>query len=272
VISKCESGKKKKKIIEWIICGVSLLFLCSVVSYMFINEHLALTRVDSVLSEKIDDKIMSANIIFIPAYVNENQTRYGISASGVIFQKEGNTYYILTANHTLKAATGATYYILDYTQKAPNEEFPGYGLTEYFKQLPTARIEYQNDDYDIAILSFESEADLTPLEIATENAQSGDRIAVISSPEGYGRNMFTYGKVLKNSRVQVEGEKREVFSHTAFIYDGSSGSVVLNEDMKIVGINLASSEFPIFGKFRNSVAVPAERLRDIVEEITYSEE
>ena len=106
MINNFESGRKLKKTNYRVIIGVLLFVLFLVTVTVNFNEHLALTRVDSELLKKIDEKILSANIIIIPKYVNENQTGYGSPASGVIYQKEGNTYYILTANHTFEGTKG----------------------------------------------------------------------------------------------------------------------------------------------------------------------
>lgn len=79
---------------------------------------------------------------------------------------------------------------------------------------------------------------------------------MISTPE-LERDLIIYGKALSTDRQRV-------FLHSAYIHDGSSGSVVFNDQMEIVGINIVSSTYSLTNKYRDGGTVPVTIVKEVI--------
>lgn len=264
----------QSKHVRRILTIAAILFLVVFGFYIFenLNMHLALSRNYPELEAGIDENILAGNVILVPESRQTTGTvqtfRYGVPASGFIFDRDGNTYYALTANHAFQSDFD-NWIVLTHTQKLfPISDRTQNEMPEYYSQFPRSQVEYADAENDVAIISFQSKEELTVLPFAQNSVLGNEKIAVISSPEGYERNMVTYGKVLSTeSEINaLSGKRKNVFLHSAFIDNGSSGSLVLNKNMEICGLNIARADFLWSGKFRNSAAVPSETLLAIIEE------
>lgn len=129
---------------------------------------------------------------------------------------------------------------------------------------------YFNASYDLAILSFESEEnlDINLLKIAQTEPQCGEDVFCISSPSFDNRNIITYGKLLSANDTTIkfnDGNISGVFKHSAYIDEGSSGSIVLNTSNEIVGINIGGGT-DVLGNFKYGIAISLNQLTAFIEE------
>ncbi len=229
------------------------------------------------MESKLDYNIMSANICIVQCKktdLGDNTAEYTYSegSSGVIYEKKDNKYYALTAYHVVAGLDSVQFIVQPYgaesyedSQKASMGEI---SLIDYYNKFPKGKVEYYDKDSDLAIVSFKSDKELGVLKLSADNLQKGDKIAVISNPEGV-RFSKTYGNITSDVIMDFDAagssETNKIQCHSAYIAPGSSGSVVLNENMEIAGINIGGgTDFK--GRFKYGAMVPCQEMRFFIGE------
>ena len=266
----------KKKIIMTI-CIVTAFSLLIAFILPLLLEYRCKTRSFDEFEEKITDSIMKSNIVIVEHEEKEESegvihSSYGIGASGVIFKQDGNMYYALTAYHVVKDYLNAEYFIIpygaptysEYRQQSevhvPNEE--------YYGQFEKATVILADEKYDLAVISFKSDEALNILSIEDVNPIYKEKIAVISNPMGE-RFLITFGTIRSKEYYAFESDDglvaTKTLKHNAYIDEGSSGSVVLNQNMDVVGINIGGGT-NIYNKFVYGAMVPSELILEFLVE------
>ena len=225
------------------------------------------------LIAKVDKFALSANVKIVQLqYKNQgNGSSLSVSAgaSGVIIRREGNKYYALTAEHVIKELEDidkTEIIVLGYDELDYNDYLRKggkyQGIEKYYQLFPEAIVEYVDEKYDLAIISFVADEDYTVLSIAEEIPKYEDIVAAMSNPYRK-RNIVTTGKVSTMKPIpfgdNAGNMQYPIIKHTAMISEGSSGSALLNENLEIVGINLGGGE-NIFRRFINGMAMPSDRI------------
>ena len=154
------------------------------------------------------------------------------SGSGAIFAEDAVYYYLLANDHVVTAS-------------------PGYTVTSY-KVLDCYGNEYSaslidtSPEYDLAVMRIPKGNDeLFVLDMADEPAERKDFVAAIGQPSGM-KNSVTYGEVV-NIKVFEGGTDTSdetsidfpIIWHDAPVDHGSSGGMLLNSSLELVGINFA---------------------------------
>lgn len=229
--------------------------------------------------ESVQSKALSANINIVQLkYRNvENSSSIAVSAggSGVIIRKEGNRYFALTAKHVISELADVDktqivvlgYDDLDFKDSLKmGGEYKG--IENYYMQFPEITVECTSAKYDLALISFISDKVYTALSLAEDIPKYGDKVASMSNPYGK-RNIITAGKIGSKKFWTYDDEvgkiKYPIVKHSAIISGGSSGSALLNEDLKIVGINLGGNE-NLLHQFTSGMAIPIDRIHDFLKE------
>lgn len=280
-----EQKNTKRKILSYVLAVIiPVVVIIGIIPSAW--DYRCRTRVYSDM-KAASESIMSANINLIDVteeYSDDvededgNSTgdtmmiHYGFGASGVVFAKDRNTYYAMTARHVIE--------LFDDEQNVEFRVFtpddPTYwdvhgankniGLEEYYASLPLAVVEYKSDDSDLAILSFQSDAELPVPEISDVMPQKGDRIMLISNPDGEDFRI-SYGNILSSKLTSINTidgmTENTVLRDTAYNASGSSGGGVYNEDMELIGIEVAGAT-DFLGRFRCGVMVPCEQMRECI--------
>jgi len=267
-------SKKNKILIRVIV----VILIISTIIYPSIRSKIN-QKIHEDFIENIGQHALSSNVMIIQENYKkeENMSTNSISAgaSGAIFLKEGNKYFALTAAHVIenRADVDKTSIIVmghndldfkDYLNSGG--EFRG--ISNYYKQFPKGEVEYYNEKYDLAIVSFYSDKDYKVLSISDKSPQYGDIVATISNPER-NRNNITAGKIMSRNPKPFGDEdgriQYPVIRHTALISEGSSGSGLLNENLEIIGINLGGRE-NLIGQYISGLAMPSDRIIDFLVE------
>lgn len=268
--------KRNQKIVLYISIVVFILSISFFLVPMksFLNQGM-----NRELMEKVEKHALSANIKIIQLKYtsdeNSSSTSVSAGASGVIIRKENNKYYALTAEHVITELDNVDktqiivmgYNDLDFADSlSKGGKFQG--VANYYKQFPQAVVEYSNEKYDLAIISFTADEVYSALPVAVEIPKYGDVVVSMSNPHGK-RNIITVGKIIskKPSHFGDEAGKMQypIITHTSLLSKGSSGSALLNENLEIVGINLGGNE-NIFRKYVSGMAMPSNRIHDFLEE------
>jgi len=97
----------------------------------------------------------------------------------------------------------------------------------------------------------------------------GEEMIALGSPSGQ-LNAITLGKVLKYSVITIvsaDAEKSNVLFpviwHTAPMDNGSSGGVIVNHELEIIGVNYAAASKN--GEFVNGLAVPVTKVLEFLD-------
>lgn len=268
-------NKKKVSIILLLISVVFLLVAVIILVYPSIYDYQCKKRHYEDFESKVTDEILKSNIVVVKyeEKVNGNVTSYSYSegSSGVVFDSEGNTYYALTAYHVVKDFKMTEYIILPYgaptIEECRENSVSHISKGMYYEQFARATIEFADEEYDLAVISFESDEQINVLELSDTNPKYYEKIMVIGNPEGE-RFVKSYGRIKSEDyHVFDSGDglpSTKVYKHNAYENHGSSGSAVLNEEMKIVGINIGGATDSL-GRFKYGVMVPCELIREFLE-------
>lgn len=271
---KSELGRKNSRIIIAITMVVLLVVEISVLVYPIAYESACRNRTYPDLESKIDENVMSVNIAIVA--VSEKQsdnmtsTSYAPGSSGAIFLREGGRYYALTANHVI-AKADLRFIIIPYgspTFDEYNEANENEGLSSYYNHFPKLKVEYADEKYDLAVISFEDDSELSILSVSESPPEQGDRIALIGNPDGE-KFVQNFGEITSRGVVSFAAAdsfpENQVLLHSAFCDHGSSGCVVLNEDMQIAGIEIGGGE-DFLGRFRYGAMIPCDQIQEFIKE------
>lgn len=216
------------------------------------------------LTNRITLEIMKSTVtVIVDSYgvgVRNNKT-----GSGIIIKEDYNFYYALTNNHVAIIAEGCS--------------VVSYNVEDYKGQLYDAKCVYRDSDYDLAIIRFIKGTNaLGVIEMADKDISVGEEIASLGQPEQQ-NNAITYGKVTGyveaprfyttekdefGNDITVEIDESisnvrfDVIEHTSYINSGSSGGALIDENLKLVGINYSGSGG------NNSYAIPISRVKEFI--------
>lgn len=213
------------------------------------------------LANKVSEKAILANVRVDADFYNSAFSltpEKHSQGSGIIYKESGGFYYILSNYHVVK--NEKSYARVNYSV------FDAYG-NEY-----SADLLFCDENYDLAALKIRKneEAPLLALDFEYEAPRAGETVITVSSPEGQ-LNTPLYGEAVAYKSISLEGVKGdktevsfEVIWHTAPAKNGSSGSALINSDMKIVGINYAVGSKDN-GEFLYCFAIPSVKVKEFLE-------
>jgi S1-C subfamily serine protease len=265
-----KTKSKRSKVISFVALGIVVLAAIVVLINPFHRQQ------DQDFIALVENKAISASISFVEETKSSTGTSYSLRISGVVFKKEDGRYYALTALHgipTITESGQSEYIVLRYDQLLFAQwvaENTMMSATDYYSRFPRAVMEYSDEKYDLAVISFASEDDFATLPIAPNPPERGTSVAAMGNP-WVERNAITTGQVTRYRRVRFQDELSEIpydlMIHSAEISSGSSGSALLNKDLEIVGINLGGG-INIFRQFREGYAMPCNKILDFLADMT----
>ncbi|MBU1094225.1 MAG: serine protease [Firmicutes bacterium] len=188
---------------------------------------------DELLKSK-QGNILINNVSFDNEWFFSTKNIY--SGSGVIFHETEDYYYAITNYHVVDKHKNYKYQIIE--------------VVDYFENKYSAFVYEGSMSYelDLAIIVFsKTETALTILEIVDGEIEVGNNIIAIGNPLGE-RNVVSIGSVFKYNKTKTTDRYGEVKTneflsviHSAETNSGSSGGMLLNFDLKVVGINYAGT-------------------------------
>jgi serine protease Do len=176
---------------------------------------------------------------------------YRGTGSAVIIKKEGKKYYIMTNYHVVHLTD-------NYSHR--------YTVEDIYSNTARATVVFTDKDYDLAILEFQSDQEFDPLPLARKNPKVGAMVFSIGNPLGR-NNIITAGKVLSYSRIKNDQFQTDydVIIHDAVIRSGSSGSMLINDNYEIVGLNTWGIGDKVIRDYVNGGAMPVEKIRECLQ-------
>lgn len=264
------SRKKNVLLYAMLVALLTVIFL--VLGWPSVYARRCKTRIYADMNEALAS-VERANIQLLFAEQANGGVGYGVRASGVIFERENGICYALTACHAVREKSAR---IVVMTTETPSYDAyrqaqgaAGHvSLQSYYESLPEAKIEYQSEQSDLAIVSFPCAEELDVAELAEERPQKGARIAVVGHPDGI--DFFrSFGEITSSGELTFDaGDGRppnQVWEHNAYESYGSSGGAVFSEQMRLLGINIGGGT-DFLGRFRYGVMIPCDRIRTCIAE------
>lgn len=213
------------------------------------------------LFEDISLEVVPANVMI---YTYCYKTAFGIiydeiggQGSGVVISSDEDNYYVLTNNHVISSKPGY--------QRVEHE------IYDYKMNKIRGYVVFSDPNYDLAVVRFKKQIDLTLLPLAAKNPEIGERVVAIGQPEGQ-MNVITFGKVIKynvpNCSDCNPSESNVDFPcilQDSFTNCGNSGGMLINHQKEIVGINTFGSTDTSYG-----LAVPVEKIHAFLAEHDFS--
>lgn len=275
-MGKGNSGLSKNKIHTQKIIIYIVLYVIAVLAVIYVVFGFEIFKIEDLdLIKAVKDKAISANVLLIQVTEESGSgdatvtsTSYSAGHSGVVFRKEDNRYYVLTALHAVDLEYPKML-VLKHDQPTYNayvKDNDFVGLSVYYEQFPEAVIEYYDEGYDLAVVSFVSECEFTVLPIAPEPPEYNEPVVAIGNPHENTRNAITTGRITSRNPVPFGDEagknQHNVITHSAKISVGSSGGALLNKNMEIIGINLGGSENMF--RFIEGKAMPCDKILEFL--------
>lgn len=226
------------KIVALLILAAFVAFSIPQITYIFSDRYSFLTENTALRDDQIVQKCSSA-VVSIEA-VSRNEpissslktgTGFNVSPSGTI----------ITNRHVVEDSDTITVTFDDGTRYYANQ----------YEIIPGA---------DIAIIKIKGN-DLPALEIDWENkVKQGDMVTIIGNPLGF-EKIAQQGKV--GGYHKMMNSQSLVFDIELQVNPGSSGSPVINEQARVVGIVFAGATADINGKNEpRALAVPVQALSE----------
>ena len=193
-------------------------------------------RINAISLEVMKSNVTVTTHVYTPfLFLRAKEEKF--FGSGVIFHENDYFYYVLTNQHVVALSqntTEASYQIIDYQ----NRVYDAY-LYEGSKSV----------DDDLAILFFEKEDKTYPTLVMNQRElEVGDLVIAIGQPNGQ-KNTITFGQIedftptnVKNRYGQSIVRDFLAIQHSAYVDSGSSGGMLLNYNLQLIGINFAGAE------------------------------
>lgn len=215
----------------------------------------------SISYEDIEEEILSttikANIMVLNISYNAKNifdTQEWSSGSGVIFYSNDDYYYALTNNHVVELYQGYNNQIIEIFDYDDNK----YDGFIYEGSL--------NEEYDLAVVVFSKDSEaLSTIDIKSKNPIIGSKVIAIGNPLDE-RNVITLGVVDYYNETSITDKYDEVkindwkaIVYTARTDHGSSGCMVIDYTLQLVGVHFAGNED---GSDYNSYAIPVQIINE----------
>ncbi len=238
-----------------------LFLLVFLISSLMLTSCKSFKEMAKELETKISESKISANVrvkaFFSQSWVSE--VRLTKTASGVIVKEDDNTFYVLCNNHTL------------YSEYS----YCKIEVIDYLENKYTAELIDKSSSYDLALISFTSSLSLETVKISSSLPRKNDIVASLGEMNKE-RNVITSGKykgltnytVPENVSYEENSIDFEVISHTSKIGEGSSGSMLLNYDLELIGINFSSDYSN--DTFYQGYAIPQNKILNFLNEINFT--
>lgn len=246
---------KKNKFIVFFLCviiALSTMALCGCdgdkTDYVTLINEITLNK----MSANVKIELYNKNI------VGEWLVAEG---SGVIYRSEKSSddsfeYYVLSNNHVVSVEVDdkKVFYLYDYLG------------VRYQCELVA-----KNSSCDLSVLKFETSSQLSTIEFAESLPKINSTVFAVSTPKSQ-TNAITVGKFIgvisapKTENI-YSNIQFQVIKHSAQIKEGSSGSMLLDANLKLIGINYAGVVDTDTKEYLNTLAVPLAKVNEFLQAV-----
>ena len=175
--------------------------------------------------------------------------------SGFVIKESDQYYFILTNNHVVHSDISAdkeTIYVYDYD------------MNQY-----TGTVLFSSEKYDMAVVRINKNTSFTELkvmELSNENPKVNDEVIAIGQPQGQ-LNSISIGNI--RNYVNISSVNYKVIYHSAWIDHGNSGGMLLDINLKVVGINTWGGSNNSYSN-HESLASPVDKIKEFLSENSFT--
>lgn len=209
------------------------------------NSNSTLTTENNNLNFQLDEiynlfnqvsyQAMQANVMIKVRHTSKFGSGVVSQGSGIIFYEDATKYYVLTNNHVI------------YDE--PQYLYIEYVVSDYKGNEYTAKLHSTDPNYDLGIIYFsKGELDLNTLSFSEADPTIDTTVISLGQPLGQ-INTISFGEVLGYQKLSLTDSSPEnsnvqfdVIKHSSPINSGSSGGVLINNELEIVGLNYAGAK------------------------------
>jgi serine protease Do len=187
---------------------------------------------------------------------------YESTGSGVIFGENSSNYFVLTNNHV--------------TYNDPDYDKITYTIEDYKGNTYTAKYKHGLASYDLSVLYFaKGQEKLGIIKRSKVNPSVGEEIVTLTQPGGQ-NNAISFGEILSyisgpklQCSTSESNVKFDVIKHNSDTKGGSSGGMLLDFDLNLIGIHYAGS-YDSNGNVVNGYAIPIEKVNEYLSKYIFS--
>ena len=212
-----------------------------------------------VSNKSIYSSIMVKSIFSDPKM---SSSYYESCGSGVIISANENYIYCLTNNHVI--------------YKPDTYKYSEYYIYDCYNNTYDGHVLYNDNKYDLALLYFSKRDNkgnindnLAPISFSKDLPKQNEKLITLSNPKKI-MNVIIYGEYLelksfKNDKDNLDKSNIDfkVISHSGEIEDGASGSMLLDSNLNLVGINFAT-QLNSKNEFVYSYAIPYYKIIEFI--------
>ncbi len=206
---------------------------------------------------QISDVVLPAVVMIKADFLSMGFQNIG---TGAVIDEDDDYYYILSNNHVVTM----------YGNTAEN-----YTVVTYLHETIHAELMFSMATYDLSLLKVDKSHELNVLSLDFDVIGRTDKLASIGYPDSQ-NNAITMGFFIEYKQITVDDPASsvnlvtfDVIVSNIPVKSGSSGSAMINEDFKLVGLVYA-------GRFQTSsdvstlaYAVPSLKIIEFLEENEY---
>lgn len=249
------------KSLSIIFCLILTLFSLS--SFGCINYSDVINRISIDLMDS-NVRIETRRMGMIP----QGSTTDLLSGSGMVIAKDTDGYYYALTNY--------------HVVEKGSFQYVEYHLTDYkgnrISEIGTALVSYSKD-LDLAVIKFTSQNEYDPVKISKSKCNVDTPVFAIGSPNGQ-INTVTSGRILSLKKAPKIGDSKPlqnpngdplyVYCHSAYIYGGSSGGMLVNKNLELVGINYAGVTYSADNSFVEAYSIPTYLIVDFLSSLDFA--
>ncbi len=240
-----------------------VFFLCILLAFATLFSGCGDNSIDyQAIINEITDVKMKANVAIIlkDAYTAEKVAE----GSGVIVKAEisdnaekSSTYYVISNNHVVAIET---------------QNRKEYIIRDYVNNVYEAELIATSSASDLCLLKITTTNVLGTVELATEMPKENEVVFCVSTPVSQlnAINVGNYQGLINPPKTQnslSEITDFKVIRHTAKIAQGSSGGMLLNSKLQLLGINYAGLTNHETKEYAGSLAVPFQNVKEFLDSI-----
>lgn len=232
-----------------IIVSIMMLFACVGCNVPFFGTS------DAEFSHKANTVAIKASVKIQATHTSYFYDTVQSVGSGVIYKYDDSCYYILTNYHVVEKPSGY--------DKTSFVIFDCYGNQYVINRVYASSVE---DDLALLVIPKKAGVELMALPFANQSVKTGDTVGAITCPGGI-INVVTIGEVTGYEAIDNPDSgitvTYPVITHTAYIDNGSSGGMLINKKLEIVGVNFAGG-VDEDENFVEGYAIPLENVLNFV--------
>lgn len=211
-----------------------------------------------------ESNIFESHLAIIIKSNNGNSSVYSNISSGIVVKRENSKYFAITSCAELSNLDQGDQIFVLLNNEELWDPSSSQILLDFYKR--EAKIEAIDDKNNLAMISFQCEKDISIVKISQKPLKRGTKVASISNSADKYHNFVSFGIIESKQTFAFEAENGKIYDsikHSCYIYKGTSGSLLINEDLELVGMNIGYTK-DLFGKIDYGIAIYCDKINQFL--------